>query len=168
MTDIRNGINAGKTVTVHDTQISFNGWSGTGYTISDAGAYMIGGGLDGAFISDEASILLSLFGLAVGVFGTIGLVISTIIAIILAIDLYRDLQALPDCGSKEAISTFLNGLAVFSILASLTFAFFATPLIGAVVAVIMTYVSLFTALILINMVNPLSCRIRENEEGSLI
>ena len=53
MTDIRNGINAGKTVTVHDTQINFNGWSGTGYTILDpntgAGAYMIGGGLDGGF-----------------------------------------------------------------------------------------------------------------------
>ena len=57
MTDIRNGINAGKTVTVHDTQINFNGWSGTGYTILDpnsgAGAYMIGGGLDGGFINTE-------------------------------------------------------------------------------------------------------------------
>ncbi|WP_201634574.1 hypothetical protein [Psychrobacter immobilis] len=55
MTDIRNGINAGKTVTVHDTQITLNGWSGTGYTILDpesgAGAYMIGGGLDGGFVS---------------------------------------------------------------------------------------------------------------------
>ncbi|MEN6668952.1 hypothetical protein AAJP47_01085 [Psychrobacter sp. B38] len=53
MTDIRNGVNAGKTVTVHDTQITLNGWSGTGYTILDpesgAGAYMIGGGLDGGF-----------------------------------------------------------------------------------------------------------------------
>ena len=51
MTDIRNGVNAGKTVTVHDTQITLNGWSGTGYIILDpntgAGAYMIGGGLDG-------------------------------------------------------------------------------------------------------------------------
>ena len=53
MTDIRNGVNAGKTVTVHDTQITLNGWSGTGYTILDpesgAGAYMIGGGLDGGY-----------------------------------------------------------------------------------------------------------------------
>ena len=51
MTDIRNGMNAGKTVTVHDTQITLNGWKVTGYTILDpntgAGAYMIGGGLDG-------------------------------------------------------------------------------------------------------------------------
>ena len=35
MTDIRNGVNAGKTVTVHETQITLNGWSGTGYTILD-------------------------------------------------------------------------------------------------------------------------------------
>lgn len=45
MTDIRSGINAGKTVTLHDTQIRLNGWQGTGYTILDlnsgAGAYII-------------------------------------------------------------------------------------------------------------------------------
>ena len=49
MTDIRNGVNAGKTVTAHDTQIMLNSWSGTGYTILDpasgAGAYMISGNL---------------------------------------------------------------------------------------------------------------------------
>ena len=59
MTDIRNGVNAGKTVTVHDTQITLNGWSGTGYTILDpesgAGAYMIGVGLDGGFTTIQDS-----------------------------------------------------------------------------------------------------------------
>ena len=68
MTDIRNGINAGKTVTVHDTQIRLNGWQGTGYTILDpesgAGAYMIGGGLDGGFTSPgNIAILLNEIGL---------------------------------------------------------------------------------------------------------
>lgn len=68
ITDIRNGINAGKTVTVHDTQITLNGWSGTGYTILDpesgAGAYMIGGGLDGGFTSPgNIAILLNEIGL---------------------------------------------------------------------------------------------------------
>ena len=51
MRDIRNGVNAGKTVTVSERPITLNGWTGTGYTILDpysgAGAYMIGGGLDG-------------------------------------------------------------------------------------------------------------------------
>lgn len=60
MTDIRNGVNAGRTVTVHDTQMSFNGWKGTGYTILDpvsgAGAYMIGGGLDGGWININAAL----------------------------------------------------------------------------------------------------------------
>ncbi|WP_201532657.1 hypothetical protein [Psychrobacter ciconiae] len=72
MTDIRNGVNAGRTVTVHDTQMSFNGWKGTGYTILDpvsgAGAYMIGGGLDGGvlkFVEDNAFIIsLVLLGLS--------------------------------------------------------------------------------------------------------
>lgn len=63
MTDIRNGVNAGKTITVHDTQITLNGWSGTGYTILDpesgAGAYMIGGGLDGGFLQGFAFGLLA-------------------------------------------------------------------------------------------------------------
>ena len=51
MIDIRNGINAGKTVTIHDTQIIFNEGLGTGYTILESGAeaYMIGG-LDKKFL----------------------------------------------------------------------------------------------------------------------
>ena len=48
MTDIRNGINAGKTVTVHKRSIKFNGWSRTSYMVLDpntgAGAYRIDGG----------------------------------------------------------------------------------------------------------------------------
>lgn len=69
MTDIRNGVNAGKTVTVHDTQITLNGWSGTGYTILDpesgAGAYMIGGGLDGGFTETDLANILSSVSLSV-------------------------------------------------------------------------------------------------------
>ncbi|WP_201599169.1 hypothetical protein [Psychrobacter vallis] len=70
MTDIRNGVNAGKTVTVHDTQITLNGWSGTGYTILDpnsgAGAYMIGGGLDGGvieFFGDNQNVITLALGI---------------------------------------------------------------------------------------------------------
>ncbi|WP_227430320.1 hypothetical protein [Psychrobacter sp. I-STPA6b] len=66
MRDIRNGINAGKTVTVSERPITLNGWTGTGYTILDpysgAGAYMIGGGLDGGatFIKDSRGLGFSL------------------------------------------------------------------------------------------------------------
>ncbi|MDD2850685.1 MAG: transglutaminase domain-containing protein [Desulfuromonadaceae bacterium] len=54
ITDIQNAVNAGKVVTVSKTNISFNGWIGCGYIISDpdtgAGAYMISGGSNGAAI----------------------------------------------------------------------------------------------------------------------
>lgn len=53
-TDIQNAVNAGKVVTVSKTNISFNGWNGCGYIITDpdtgAGAYMISGGSSGAAI----------------------------------------------------------------------------------------------------------------------
>lgn len=52
--DIQNAVNAGKVVTVSKTNISFNGWTGCGYIIIDpatgAGAYMISGGLNGAWM----------------------------------------------------------------------------------------------------------------------
>ena len=81
MTDnftITMGLDTGKTVTVHDTQMSFNGWKGTGYTILDpvsgAGAYMIGGGLDGrmAFGLGLATSSLIAAGIA-GIFGISGI-----------------------------------------------------------------------------------------------
>ncbi len=54
ISDIQNAVNAGKEVTVSKTDISFNGWTGCGYIIIDpvtgAGAYMISGGMSGAFV----------------------------------------------------------------------------------------------------------------------
>ena len=52
--DIQNAVNAGKVVTVSQTNINFKGWIGCGYIINNpetgAGAYMISGGLSGAAI----------------------------------------------------------------------------------------------------------------------
>ena len=52
MEDVRNAVNAGKVVTISQAPISYNGWSGAGYSIVDtetgAGAWLIGGGVDGA------------------------------------------------------------------------------------------------------------------------
>lgn len=48
-------MNTGKVVTVPQTEINFNGWTGVGYIIIDpttgAGAYMISGGLGGAILA---------------------------------------------------------------------------------------------------------------------
>ena len=52
--DIQNAVNAGKEVTVSETSITFNGWTGCGYIVIDpntgAGAYMISGGTNGAIL----------------------------------------------------------------------------------------------------------------------
>ena len=63
MTDIRNGINAGKVVTVHERSISYKGWSGAGYIIVDpsnsAGAYLIEGGANGGQINSSDNLLIA-------------------------------------------------------------------------------------------------------------
>lgn len=50
--DVKNAVAAGKIVTISQTMISYKGWTGTGYILLDpqtgAGAYLIGGGQDGA------------------------------------------------------------------------------------------------------------------------
>ncbi|MEX2475107.1 transglutaminase family protein [Marinobacter sp.] len=49
--EIRNAVQAGKTVTAHEKQISYKGWVGSGYLLIDpdtgAGAYKISGGANG-------------------------------------------------------------------------------------------------------------------------
>ena len=77
-------MNAGKIVTVSKTDIYFNGWTGCGYIIVDpntgAGAYMISGGMNGAWlyllaIASFAFLFLSVFSL---LGGPLGLVIAGI------------------------------------------------------------------------------------------
>jgi hypothetical protein len=59
--DIQNAVNAGKIVTVSQTNITYKGWTGYGYIIIDpatgAGAYMISGGLSGAQLVEGISML---------------------------------------------------------------------------------------------------------------
>jgi hypothetical protein len=54
ISDIQNAVNAGKIVTVSKTDITYNGWTGCGYIITDPntgeGAYMISGGMNGAWV----------------------------------------------------------------------------------------------------------------------
>lgn len=54
MTDVKNAINAGKEVTISQTQVHAFGWSGTGYIVLDpesgVGGYLIGGGADGGIL----------------------------------------------------------------------------------------------------------------------
>jgi hypothetical protein len=60
--DIQNAINAGKEVTVSKTNITYAGWTGSGYIIIDPdtgdGAYMISGGLGGARLKSALKMLV--------------------------------------------------------------------------------------------------------------
>jgi len=53
--DIQTAVAYGKQVTVSQSNINFNGWTGAGYIIFDpvtgGGAYLISGGLNGAFLA---------------------------------------------------------------------------------------------------------------------
>ncbi|MFZ3138457.1 MAG: transglutaminase-like domain-containing protein [Thermodesulfovibrionales bacterium] len=71
--DIQNAVNAGKEVTVSNNDITFNGWTGCGYIIIDpitgAGAYMISGGTNGAWLYIAIGNALILLGLITSEFG---------------------------------------------------------------------------------------------------
>lgn len=53
MTDIRDNVAVGRTVTVHEKTINYKGWKGSGYIIIDpqtgSGAYLIDGGANGGY-----------------------------------------------------------------------------------------------------------------------
>jgi len=61
--DIQNAVNAGKVVTVPKSNISYNGWIGCGYIITNpktgAGAYMISGGSNGAVLMTYISMFVT-------------------------------------------------------------------------------------------------------------
>jgi len=64
--EIQNALANGLEVTVHQSPISVNGWTGSGYAILDAdygvGAYKISGGADGSFFLNLLSFLLAAIG----------------------------------------------------------------------------------------------------------
>ncbi|STZ09560.1 Uncharacterised protein [Moraxella caprae] len=95
MTDIRDNVAVGRTVTVHEKTINYKGWKGSGYIIIDphtgSGAYLIDGGANGAFIAGlglGASFGASIFLLA---FTTLGPLVpimgALIIGLILALSI---------------------------------------------------------------------------------
>ncbi|ELA09183.1 hypothetical protein MOMA_02210 [Moraxella macacae 0408225] len=94
MTDVRNAINAGKEVTISQTQVHAFGWHGTGYIVLDpttgTGVYLIGGGVDGGFLNffgENANPFALALG-AVSVLATLGSVSLPITIAILSISFF--------------------------------------------------------------------------------
>ncbi len=113
--DIKNAVNAGKEVTVPQTVVNLNGWTGCGYVIIDpntgAGAYMISGGMSGGFLPMWIAVLLLaaliysvsilLVALALLILSFIALFYPVIVQYLLLVDL---------CG-QEAANAFYICLA---------------------------------------------------------
>lgn len=138
--EITNSINAGNIVTAHETPVSFVGGTNVGYLLIDpltgAGAYKIAGGANGGFLSSDAASILGFLGFALGVIGAgfsvpLLVVISAVIAIIIAISLILDYLAI------NHRCTGLGYLIGLSVLATLAGVFS-----GGILAVVIMYTGL--------------------------
>lgn len=80
MTDIRDNVAVGRTVTVHEKTINYKGWKGSGYIIIDpqtgSGAYLIDGGANGGYITAESNSFM--LGISLGALVGIGLLLSAV------------------------------------------------------------------------------------------
>ena len=108
LTDIRNGVNAGLEVTVHERPVQLSAWTGAGYMLIDpatgSGAYRISGGYNGGGAVTELNPALAVLGLSIA----LPIVIPTMLA------------DEGDCGAKEKIQSpdwsWLIYLAMFLLL----------------------------------------------------
>lgn len=155
MTDVRNAINAGKEVTISQTQVHAFGWTGTGYIVLDpesgVGAYMIGGGADGGFTnwiqnnSTDLGVLLTFIsiialGLAgVGFFAAIMAATSLIAGVIgIVLSAYmlrlRYLEALENANSAKSVEcvNLIFGLIAAINLSLGIFALFVHPALAVI------------------------------------
>ncbi|WP_133245445.1 hypothetical protein [Pelagibaculum spongiae] len=80
--EIRNAISQGKTVQVHEREINYFGWSGSGYIIENpetgSGAYKITGGANGAILIVLGLLVLFLLGIKIFLLG--GVVLTAVMS----------------------------------------------------------------------------------------
>ena len=125
MTDVKNAINAGKEVTISQTQVHAFGWSGTGYIVLDpktgVGGYLIGGGADGGwlnFFGDNQNFIvfgLGLLALASLSFPFLGLIVTMLTIFSALMITAANNLALIESGCPDwyiAVNSLLNFLAI--------------------------------------------------------
>ena len=160
MTDVRNAINAGKEVTISQTQVHAFGWSGTGYIVLDSesgvGGYLIGGGADGGwtqFIKDNAFIIsLGLLALSfVPYVGSIANILGWVLANYL---LFISFQKAIDSTCARGVSGIITAYS-FIFLLNTALTFYGGGAIGAFIAFFLgdTFAEAVSGA-----VNNLSCR----------
>jgi len=106
---ISNAVNAGKTVTVHEREVSVPGWTGTGYMVIDPvtgdGAYMISGGGNGGWAEIIETGLIPAF---IDVFAP--RMVSILYSMITA---FNDMLACVENGNYFAVAAFIIMSLVF-------------------------------------------------------
>lgn len=126
--EIRQALNSGKEVITHTHPISVPGWSGAGYVITDpetgAGAWKIGGGLNGGGLFNAVGYMLNalnfFYGFLDALAGTLGKAIPILNKVAQMIQLAKFAYDLLDkgmvCKDFGAIAWFMTLMAVFSLL----------------------------------------------------
>ena len=120
-TEIRDAVAAGNTATVHQAELDYYGWHGTGYIISDnevgTGAYKISGGADGGWKAVAGWAVVFGFMAPVTAVGLVFMFISILSAVIL-ISAEAELETRLNYGALylDIIEGILATLAYFSVL----------------------------------------------------
>jgi len=148
--EITNALSAGKEVTVHEKDITVNGWTGCGYTILDpdtgAGAYKIAGGSNGGGLTFAKGIL-TVLGIILVCTGTVGiapilLTILTILTVFLAFyDVLINATKILDSGGNcagRAADLYLEIFIPVAIIASLLGIFGGSKTVEAIILKLMS------------------------------
>jgi transglutaminase-like putative cysteine protease len=161
LADIQNAVAAGQTVYVPATELTINGWTGTGYIVLDpatgAGAFRISGGLAGAEFWMEVSrellwASLFLLGLGIGLsflLSPLGLLLAFMTGLAIAFIVGPLLDAvrrdkplsLPWPSAKDLLLNITNAF-VQMIFGAFVFVLLTTPLTAPVVLVILLLVAI--------------------------
>ena len=134
--EIRDALYNGKTVTVHESPISYHGWNGSGYVIEDpetgAGAYKISGGANGGWL-DIALPFLLILGTVTGANATL-ILVGALVSIVSSVVSF--LGSVNGCGMGIAVYI---ALILFTVLFIASFASIGWAVAGAWGGILISY-----------------------------
>lgn len=115
--EIREAISSGLAVTIHQEKISYNGWSGFGYVVSDietgGGAYKISGGADGGFAEIENDIS----SLVMAGMGSIDEVAERIMSLLINVfEFFDSLMNCPGTSIWKQLAVYVAFLAALAVI----------------------------------------------------
>ncbi|MFN4291163.1 MAG: hypothetical protein ACK4E7_09835 [Permianibacter sp.] len=134
--EIRNAVDSGKSVIIHEKSITLGNWSGFGYQIIDdatgAGAYKISGGTDGGWKAVKGGLQAAKFNVTMFLAaGKLFTKLIIVLEIIKVIDLMLDLiEVIEKCWNKFGLLKALTLISVVAFLMASIAISVANPLLG--------------------------------------